>query len=112
MDRRPKLDDALRELIGIGRDDPNYIYFQPPESMKLKYDPSYKAAILYRRKQLKPTRADDRIYNNRWEYYITIITRDPDSVLPAMFLERFPSASMSPSYVANNLYHHPFTLIY
>lgn len=109
--RRMKLDDELRVLLGISRNEVDYIYFQPPESMKIKYT-SKGNAIIYRRKQLRPIKADDRIYNDRWEYYITLITRSPDSELPQKFHERFPTASQSPSYVSNNLYHHPFTLTY
>lgn len=110
MDRRLKLDEKLRGFLGLGPQDRDYLYFQPPESMKLKFD--RECTIIYSRQAKDVRRADDRPYNVQDSYQIVLITRNPDSNSPREFLESFPKASPGRPYVSNNLYHHPFNLLF
>ena len=105
--RRLQLDAKLRDFLGLKKNDPDHLYFQPPESVKLKFD-----AIIYKKLGLDLRRADDGIYSLQDTYHLVIVTRDPDSPLPHDFQTRFPKASPGKVYVSENLYHHPFTLTY
>lgn len=96
--------------MGLSAEDVDYLYFQPPESMKIKYNKD--GAIIYSKTGLSPRRANDRIYTLQDSYSLTLITRNPDSTFPQRFQEEFPTASPGRVFVANNLYHHPFTLVF
>ena len=106
MDRRLKLDTELREVL---QDSLGYvnIYFQPPESVKMKYD-----CIRYKKNTMTVLRANDQTYRTRDTYEIIIISRDVDSELPKAFQKRFPTATPGRYYMADNLHHFPFTITY
>ena len=108
MDRRLQIDKEFREILQEVCNQPpenENVYFQPPESVKMKYD-----CIRYAENTMDVKRADDKAYLIRPEYTVTVITRDPDSILPKTIVEHFPYCRPGRKYVADNLYHYPFTI--
>ena len=106
MDRRLQLDAELRGILQEALGYVN-IYFQPPDSVLMKYD-----CIRYVRNTFKVIYANDRSYNIRDEYQVTVISRDPDSELPRKIQEHFQMCRPGRQYMADNLYHFPFTIYY
>ena len=108
--RRLLLDEELRAILRealnqtAGKEN---IYFQPPESVKMKYD-----CIRYSESTMNVRRADNKPYLIQAEYNIVVITRDPDSPIPRMIQEKFQYCRPGRQYTADNLYHYPFTIIY
>lgn len=99
MASRLKLQQTLCDILGSDN-----VYFQPPASVKMKYD-----AIRYERSNIRPTFADDIPYKFDDTYSITAIYRDPDSDLPRK-IAGLPMCSFDRHYTANNLNHDVFTL--
>lgn len=102
MASRLDLHEELCVLLGSRN-----VYFQPPESVKMKYD-----AIRYQLSGKSLKRANDKIYNSRNEYDGVVITTDPDTTIPDAILEHFEMCSFGRPYTADNLNHYPFTLYY
>lgn len=102
MARRLQLQAELEELLGSRN-----VYFQPPESKKLKYD-----CIIYNRDNVASTKADNHNYLNVNRYNVMFLSRDPDNEMPTKILEHFEYCTYSRHYVADNIYHDVFTLYY
>ena len=91
----------LEELIGNRN-----VYFQPPESIKLKYP-----AIVYSLSNIRNMHASNTVHKQNIAYTITYIDEDPDSAnvekiskLPYCYFDRF--------FTADNLNHYTFTLYF
>lgn len=101
MDNRLKL-HALFEAILKSKN----VYFQPPESVKIKY-----SAIVYALDDIESRHANDSVYGLRRRYLVTLITEDPDSTvigeLASLELCRFIR-----HYKSDNLNHYVFELYY
>ena len=102
QNRRLLLDDIFRTQI-LGS---NNVYFQPPESVKMRYP-----AIKYSLDNVQNTYADDLPYLSAKRYKVTIIDRDPDSLLPGL-MNSLPFCRMDRWYAADNLNHWVFTIYY
>lgn len=102
MSRRLDLHDELLEVLGS-----NYVYFQPPESVKLIYP-----CIIYQKASKLNRYADDRKYSTHDRYDVTVISRDPDNTIAEDLLERFQYCGFSRRYTADNLYHDSLDLYY
>lgn len=98
---RKELHQILRDILGS-----KYVYFQPPESIKLFYP-----CIIYRRLNSKNFHADNSLYRNYKKYELTVITEDPDSILPDE-IEKLQYCSLEKVYTADNLNHHSFTIFF
>ena len=96
---RLALHNYLLELAGNSN-----VYFQPPESVKLKYP-----AILYSLNRIENVSADNITYAQNVSYTITVIDRAPDSDL-AEKISGIPRIMYDRSYTADNLNHFVFTL--
>jgi hypothetical protein len=57
-------------------------------------------------------RANNRLYFYTNQYDGVVITRNPDSPIPDKLLAHFEMCSFGHPYVADNLYHFPFTIYY
>ena len=101
MDRRLNLQEILASILGS-----NNVYFQPPETIKLKYP-----CIIYERSNIDQTYADNRSYIDKVCYSITLITRSPESDLVKKILA-LPYCSYDRYYAADTLNHDTFTLFY
>lgn len=108
MDRRPELHECLCELIDITDpiDGDRHVYFQPPESVKMKYP-----AIRYNFKGMRKVHANNGTYRLLPSYEVTLIDYNPDSQFVEKMLQ-LPYCSFDRSYAANNLNHFVFTLFY
>ena len=100
-EKRLELDAILREILGSGN-----VYFQPPESVKMKYP-----AIVYKPNDINQEYADNLPYIQSLSYAVTVIDRDPDSELP-MKIAKLPKCQFDRSFATNNLNHYTFVLYY
>ena len=82
----------------------NNVYYQPPETFKMAYP-----CIIYNLEQDDLLHADDLAYIRHKRYSITIVDRNPDSMLPDSFSEAF-NARMERHYTADNLHHFSYTI--
>jgi len=71
MDRRLLLQALLEELLGTRN-----VYFQPPAGKQMEYP-----AIVYERDAVLTQHADNAPYRQTKRYQVTIIDRDPDSLI-------------------------------
>ena len=106
MDRRPKLDETFCDIIDITDpiDGDTHVYFQPPESVKMKYP-----AIRYKIQGYKTVFASDSGYRIVPIYEVTLIDRNPDSVYFKPILS-LPYCAFDRAYASDNLNHFVFTL--
>lgn len=98
---KPRLD--LHKLLKTYCDN---VYFQPPESTKLKYP-----CIIYSRENIDTQKADNKSYLVDCAYSMRYITKDPDDDVP-FALVLLPFCKHSRHYVADNLHHDSFTIYY
>ena len=99
MGSRIELQDLLENVLGSRN-----VYFQPPASVHIDYD-----AIVYSRKNIENTFANNSVYKQNDAYEIIAIYEDPDSDLPRK-LSKLPMCSFDRHYTADNLNHDVFTL--
>ena len=99
MGSRIELQDLLENILGSRN-----VYFQPPASVHIDYD-----AIVYSRKNIENTFANNSVYKQNDAYEIIAIYEDPDSDLPRK-LSKLPLCSFDRHYTADNLNHDVFTL--
>lgn len=102
MASRLDLHEEFCNLLGT-----RYVYFQPPESLKLHYP-----CIVYNRSGVDTKNADNKHYKCTNQYSGVIIDPDPDSSIPDRLLDKFSMSSLSASYTSDNLNHTPFSLYY
>ena len=97
--KRAELDAVLRDILGN-----SHCYFQPPESIKLKFP-----CIIYEREGYSVRHADNSPYMSSKRYSIKLIYKDPDSALPDK-IQDLPMCSFDRRFVSDNLYHDVFTI--
>ena len=102
MARRLELHEELCNTLGSRN-----VYFQPPESVKLKYN-----CIVYSVRNRNDIRADDRQYRGFIEYEVMAIYRDPDDELPEKIMQRFSHCRHERHFTADNLHHDVFIISY
>ena len=102
MASRLKLHKELETILGSKN-----VYFQPPESVKMKYD-----AIVYDLSDIRTDYADDGVYRKTKEYEVTVISRNPDNEIACKLLEHFKYISFDRRFINDNLYHDALTLFY
>ena len=104
------MDQTRREMLGdIFRDQilgSSNVYFQPPESVKMRYP-----AIVYSLDDITNTFADDRPYLSAKRYKVTIIDRNPDSILPDL-MNALPFCNFNRTYTSDGLNHWVFSLYF
>lgn len=101
MNRRLELHSELQRITGLGN-----LYFQPPESVKLKYP-----CIVYQLADIDIVHANDFAYKGTRRYTITIIDKNPDSDIPEKLYE-MAYVSFDRFYTADNLNHWVFSIYY
>ncbi len=99
--RRLILHEILCDILGSKQ-----VYFQPPESVKMKYP-----AIVYGLDDIQNTHADDGVYLSHRKYAITVIDKDPDSVFVGK-VAALPSCRYNRHFEKDNLNHDVFTLFF
>lgn len=98
---REELDDILRDILGS-----QYVYFQPPSTIKMKYP-----CIRYEQSRFDNKHADNAVYKTNIQYTVTVIYLDPDSDLPDK-VNKIPTAKHNTHYIAENLYHDVFSIYF
>jgi hypothetical protein len=109
--RRLALQSEFEELVGdfVARMDDGSpaILFQPPENVKLRYP-----CVIYNYDSDYFRHADDKGYYARPQYEITVIEKDPDSMLWTKIAEHFDYCRHNRRFTADNLYHDVLGLYY
>lgn len=101
MGQRLELQELLEQTLGSDK-----VYFQPPANVKLQYP-----CIVYQRDPAKTEFADNKPYRYTKRYQVTVIDRNPDSLIPdrVAFL---PMCTFDRFYAADNLNHDVFTIFF
>lgn len=101
MAQRLELQALFVGLLGS----PN-VYFQPPPTVSIQYP-----CIIYKHDDIDTNYADNKPYKHRTRYQVTIIDRDPDSVIHKKVGE-LPLSAYDRFYTADNLNHHVYNLFF
>lgn len=99
MASRLELHALLRSIV------PN-VYYQPPPSVRMNYP-----AIVYSRKNIDNTFANDSVYKQDHFYELIVIDKNPDSVYVET-ISKLPKCNYDRHYTADNLNHDVFTIYY
>ena len=102
MASRLNLHEELCALLGSRN-----VYFQPPESVKLKYP-----CIVYSRVGADTEYADDKVYTMTYQYTIQTISVDPDNDMARIVAMHFPMCRYMRRFVIDSLYHDNLNLYY
>ena len=107
MDKSLELHEILCGIVNITEPDGNrHVYFQPPESVKIKYP-----AIIYSRNDIDNRFANNDVYKQTYNYQVTVIDRDPDSEIVDK-ISKLPTCRFNRHFVSDNLNHDVFILYY
>lgn len=98
---RIELQQLLESLLGSRN-----VYFQPPNGLRMNYP-----AITYEWEGEEVRYADNLKHLATRKYLVTIIDRDPDSVIPPR-IAAMPYSSFNRSYPADDLNHVVYTLCF
>lgn len=101
MSKRIELHSKLVSILGSEN-----VYFQPPESIKLKYP-----CIIYKREKFDPDFANNQKYSYLTRYQVITIDRDPDATW-LMDVFHMPLCSHERHYTHEGLNHEVFQLYY
>lgn len=102
MDPRPEVHQMLKRCF----DNNPHVYHQRPGDGKLLYP-----CIIYKLSDMPTRYANNHGYIEHRQYQLTVIDTDPDSKLRET-VAKLKWCSFDRSYVADNLNHFVFTLIY
>lgn len=101
MASRLDLQTQLEELLGTRN-----VYYQPPESMKLKYP-----CIVYHLADIDVRSANNQNYLTNRSYQLTLIDEDEDSEFVDKILN-LPKCSFDRQYPSDGLNHYVYTIFY
>jgi hypothetical protein len=101
MASRLNLHIILKSILGSEN-----VYFQPPESMKMKYP-----AIIYALDDIRSSHADNGVYSSHKKYTATLLDSNPDSQYVDM-LAAMPTCQFERHYTSDNLNHWLFSFYY
>ena len=102
MATRLQLQSKLEELL-----ESRNVYYQPPSTLIMKYP-----CIRYTDGVPDYRFANDKRYKNLNCYDLIVISKKPNDPVNGKILETFSYCAPGRSYVADNLYHTPYTLYY
>lgn len=94
---RSKLQTLLKTFV-------DNVYFQPPQNHQIQYP-----CIIYKRDNADTKFADDKPYDIRTRYMVTVIDIDPDSEIPKK-VASLPMSSFNRFYVVDNLNHDVYSV--
>ena len=101
MAPRLELQQLLITILGSGN-----VYFQPPADLIMQYP-----CIVYERDYIQINHANDKPYKHAKRYLITIIDRNPDSVIPDQ-IAKLPLCAFDRHFVTDNLNHDVYRLFF
>lgn len=97
---RTELQRTLEGIPGV-----RGVYYQPPESVKLKYP-----AIIYSRSSIGNDHADNAVYRQDISYELVVVEHDPDGAVTEA-VSRLPMCRHNRHYVSDGLNHDVFTIV-
>ena len=100
MAPRLKLQDLLKTLGTTN------VYFQPPENISMKYP-----AIVYTLDYQAAQHANNKPYSIENRYQVTVIDRDPDSLIPGR-VASLPKCTFARAFKQNDLNHTIYALYF
>ena len=101
MNSRLGLQTMLEKLLGSRN-----VYFQPPESIKVKFP-----EIIYSLSDIRNMHASNTIHKKDMVYMLTYIDEDPDSENVEK-ISNLPYCEFDRFYTSDNLNHYIFTIYY
>lgn len=101
QNRRIQLHKTLTDILGS-----NQVYFQPPSTIKMTYP-----CIVYSLSNIDSRFADNIPYFHKRRYSVTVIDRDPDSVIRDK-MTYLPNCAYERGFTSDNLYHYVFNITY
>lgn len=101
MSTRLELHEILCDILGTRN-----AYFQPPESVKMKYP-----AIVYSRDDIENEHANNGVYMQSTAYQVIVIDEDPDSEIVKK-VSMLPKCTYDRHYKSDNLNHDAFTIYF
>lgn len=101
MAQRLLLHSTLKSILGS-----NNVYFQPPASMQLSYP-----AIIYNRDNDEIVHAQNKVYDRRIRYQVTVIDKNPDSDIPNN-VAKLAMCKFNRFYTSDNLNHDVFNIFF
>lgn len=107
MGHRQDLQNKLQTIIGARQDGKQNVFFQPPESVSLVYP-----CLVYKRSSGDIKYANNMPYTFTHSYEITLITKDPDSILVDKIIKSFNMIRYSRYFSTDNLNHDIFELYF
>ena len=102
MPSRLELHQVLVTILGAA----NRVYFQPPSSLTMSYP-----CIVYKRDTAFVRHADNAPYLRKKRYMVTVIDKDPDSLIPDK-VANLPLASFSRHFTSDNLNHDVYNVYF
>ena len=107
LSRRVLLHEVLCNVLGCPTTGTDcHCYFQPPESLKMKYP-----AIVYSLDDIDNEFANDGVYLSARKYSVTVIDQDPDSEITDAVAE-LPYSNFNRHYTQDNLNHDVFEIYF
>lgn len=101
MGQRQQLQDLLEVILGS-----ESVYFQPPANVQMKYP-----CIVYMRGIAVAQFAGNNPYRYTKRYQVTVIDRNPDSLIPDK-VAALPMCAHNMFFKADNLNHDVFNLYF
>lgn len=101
-----EFDEESTTQEGIEAEARKHVYFQPPTGFLMKYP-----CIVYDFARFDTDYAGNLPYRLKKAYNITVIDKDPDSLIPQRIAE-LPVCSFDRTFKSDNLYHTVFTIYY
>jgi hypothetical protein len=99
MPNREIFHELLELLLGSG-----YVYYSPPPNIEMHYP-----CIVYQRSRVSSKFADNQPYSQKTRYKITVIDKNPDSIIPHK-ISLLPMCVHDTNYVTSNLNHDVFSI--
>ena len=104
--KRLDLHDKFVDILGTAGRPVTRAYFQPPSTIKLEYP-----CIIYSRSDRKNFFSNDSIYLGLNQYQVTVVDKNPDSLLPEK-VQELPYCKYTTHFTADGLNHTVYTLYY
>lgn len=98
---RADLQAIFEDIPGVAK-----VYFQPPNGVHMVYP-----CIVYERDAVGTQHADNIPYRSTKRYMVTIVDKNPDSVIPDK-VAALPTASFNRFFTADNLNHDVYTIYF
>lgn len=101
MAPRLELQTLLEGVLGTRN-----VYYQPPSNVQMQYP-----CIVYARDNAKTEFADNHPYSRATRYQVTVIDRNPDTLIPDD-IGQLPLSNLNRIFTADNLHHYVFNLYF